>query len=132
MNQLPGSVSDRAFGFSLAGAFLFIGIIRWVTKGYLSSRLLLVVGLLALIAIVAPSLFLPLNRILRMAINGLLRLMNALILSFAYFVLISPAALVSRFLGRHRHFRDSKDKSRSTYLTQVVGHDDLTSMKDLF
>ncbi len=107
--------SDRSFGFVFCGFFVIIGLlpllfgslnIRWWSLG-----LALVFAVLAL---AAPSVLHPLNR-LWLAFGRLLhKVVSPVMMGFLFYVTVAPMGIVMRLLGKDP-LRLNFDRSASSY-----------------
>ncbi|MBF0137834.1 MAG: SxtJ family membrane protein [Magnetococcus sp. DMHC-1] len=92
--------TDRAFGLVFALLFGILGL--WpMQQGHAPRMFFLIAGgLLLVIALIAPHLLHPLNR-LWLAFGELLhRVMNPLIMGILFFVVITPISLAMRLAGK--------------------------------
>ena len=109
--------SDRAFGLIVGGLSLLIGGWQWISSGTvaLGSGLLLVVGIaLVALALTAPRLLGPLNRLwikLGLTLN---RLVSPLVLGLLFYTTVTPIGLIIRLAGKDP-LRLALDRSAESY-----------------
>lgn len=92
--------SDRSFGLVFAAVFLIIGLWPLVGGGALRPWSLGVAAVFGVLALLAPRLLAPLNRL--WAKLGLLlhHVVNPLIMGLIFFVTVTPVGLIMRLLGK--------------------------------
>lgn len=95
---------DRTFGFFMSAVFAAFGLFRLFKQPTSGSvviyGLFLVASVLLAVALVRPRLLHPLNRAWFWLGETLGRIINPLVLSIIYFLLLTPIALVGRWRGR--------------------------------
>lgn len=105
------SMSDRAFGLSFGALFGAIAGAVWLASGSPRPWLLGLAGGFAVLALVAPGLLLPANRLWGRIGAGIGRVTNLLLLALFYYGAILPTGLMIRLLrgdpaNRHPQRRD--------------------------
>jgi len=97
---MPGHpLSDRAFGLGLAAVLGTATAAAWLLAGRRHPWMLAVAGGLALVAVVAPGLLLPFNRLWGALGDGIGRVTNLVLLGLFYYGAILPVGLLARLLG---------------------------------
>lgn len=92
--------SDRTFGLVFVVVFLALGLLPLLSHRGVRVWSLVVAGVLLLIALTAPAVLAPLNR-LWMRFGALLhRIVSPLVLGVMFFGVITPMGLVMRALGK--------------------------------
>jgi hypothetical protein len=123
--------SDRAFGFTFAVVFVVIAAIGWLvfdTRLYWSVALAVA---FALVALAAPIILLPLNRLWRRLGLRLGRISNYLLLGAFLYLVIWPAGLLMRLLGRDPMNRRIR-KDAASYWTTVGRQSNAETLHDMF
>ena len=124
--------SDRSFGIVFAVVFCVIGLLPLAFGGGARLWSLGVGVAFLLVAVVAPAVLAPLNRLwLRF---GLLlhRIVSPLVLGIMFFVVITPMALVMRALGKDL-LRLRFDRAAASYwIDRTPPGPPPESMKDQF
>jgi len=94
--------SNRSFGFLFAVVFVCLSLF----SAYRGASTALVIGwftsgvIMGLVAVFAPTLLTPLNKIWMKLGEIMGKIVNPLVLGIIFFVLISPVALFTRLFGR--------------------------------
>ena len=92
--------SNRSFGFLFCIVFLIVAVWPLFFSGGLRLWAIVVSGLFALAALVAPGVLTPLNR-LWMKFGALLhKIVSPIVLAILFFVVITPYGLVMRAFKR--------------------------------
>lgn len=92
--------SDRTFGLVFVVVFLALGLLPLLSHRGVRVWSLVVAGVLLLIALTAPAVLAPLNR-LWMRFGALLHgIVSPLVLGVMFFGVITPMGLVMRALGK--------------------------------
>ncbi|MDH5749717.1 MAG: SxtJ family membrane protein [Rhodospirillales bacterium] len=123
--------SDRAFGFTFAVVFTIITVVSW---GVFETRQIWTVVAACLflgIALSAPWILLPLNRLWEAFASRLGRFNNFLLLSLFFFLFIFPTGLIIRLLG-HDFMCRKLDPSADTYWTPVTRKTNGDTLQDMF
>jgi hypothetical protein len=106
--------SDRAFGLVFAAVFLAIAVVPWLFGGRFHAWSLGVAAAFGALALAAPRILAPLNRLwLRF---GLLlhRIVSPVVLGIMFFLVVTPIGLLMRALGKDP-LRLRFDRAASTY-----------------
>ncbi len=94
--------SNRSFGFLFAVVFVCLSLF----SAYRGASTAVVIGwftsgvIMGLVAVFAPTLLTPLNKIWMKLGEIMGKIVNPLVLGIIFFVLISPVALFTRLFGR--------------------------------
>ncbi|MBL8805764.1 MAG: hypothetical protein JNN22_02865 [Rhodospirillales bacterium] len=111
--KIVGS-SDRNFGFVFAGFCALVGTVKfftghpWMAYWFAASAAFLVV------ALAAPRLLAPANRLWTKLGLVLYHVMNPLVMGLLYFTVITPMALVIRIMGKDL-LRMRRDAAAASY-----------------
>ena len=99
-HEAPRASSDRSFGLVFAAVFAIVA--GWPLLGGEGPRLwaLAVAGVFLALALAAPRLLGPLNRLWTRFGLLLSRAMNPLVLGLLFFAVVTPMGLVMRALGK--------------------------------
>jgi hypothetical protein len=105
--------SDRSFGFVFAIVFFVIGLFPWLFGGAVRAWSLLVGGGFLLIALAAPRLLAPLNRLWTRFGLLLHRIVSPVVLGIMFFLVITPIGVIMRAVGKDplRLGRDEQARS---------------------
>ena len=100
VEEIRGSSDDRNFGLVFATVFTVLSLWPLRAGGHVRARALGVAGVFLLVALLRPALLHPLNRV--WTILGLLlgRIVNPVVTAVLFFVVFTPAGLISRLLGK--------------------------------
>jgi hypothetical protein len=106
--------SDRSFGFVFAAVFFIIGLLP-LLAGRSAYIWLLVIGAgFLLVALAAPTLLAPLNRLWGRFGLLLHRVVSPLVLGIMFFLVVTPTALLMRVFGKDP-LRLKFDNAASSY-----------------
>ena len=123
--------SNKKFGLSFSAIFLFLGCYFVSEQAYKYAYLVgSLSALFLVVAILAPSIFYPLNKSWYNLGVFLGRVVSPLILASIFFFLIVPVALVTRSLGRD--VLSLRKKRVSTYWVERKEHGNYGSFTDQF
>ena len=127
----PVRQSDRAFGLTFAAVFSVIGGVGWLV---FDARLFWAAGaagVFLLVALAAPGLLLPLNRLWAKVAAGIGVVTNYLLLGTFFLALVWPLGfIVRRLLGDPMHRR--LDPGSDSYWTTVDRQADADTFHDMF
>lgn len=127
----PLRLSERKFGFTMAGAFVVLSAMIWLLFRSFFPSLLVVAAIFALFALAAPGLLLPVNRIWGRFGRALGWVNNNVLLSVFFILIVVPTGLCFRLMKRDALDRDKDDSARS-YLSPVRTTTDTESLRNLF
>jgi hypothetical protein len=101
-HDAPTLPRERTFGLFFAALALGLGVFRHFAHGdrWLALGLVALAVALAVLALAAPRVLAPLNRAWFRLGLLLARVVNPIVLSLLFFLVITPFALVLRALGR--------------------------------
>jgi hypothetical protein len=98
---MPKLPTNRKFGWFFAFVFSFVAVYSyWKQWGLAASLALIGAVLFSAAALLFPRILSPLNRLwygLGMLLGNIV---NPIVLSFIFYMLITPISIVTRFLGR--------------------------------
>lgn len=106
---------QRKFGLVMAGAFLVLGVIRWALHGFAGFPWLLasVAAVFLVIGLLVPGVLRPvLAAWLRLAL-GINWVMTRVILTLAFYGLITPVGIAIRLAGKDPLKREWKPEAAS-------------------
>lgn len=127
----PPRQTDRAFGLTMAGALAVIAGIVWYVGGSPPTVLPgIAIGFLV-IALAAPGLLLPLNRLWQAFAARLSRISNLLILGAFFFLVVMPTGFIIRLVGRDP-LRRRREPAAKSYWTPVDRQTDANTLADMF
>jgi hypothetical protein len=124
-------LADRSFGLLFGGLMVgitalafFVSGSRWPVLGAIGSALLV-------LALVAPGLLMPLNRLWDALTRRLVPVTNGLVLGLFFYLVVLPVGLV-----RHLFDRDPLEQKRlpeaESYWTPVGRQVNAETLKDMF
>lgn len=123
--------SDRAFGLVFAGLFGVITALATAWTGRVPGWSLALSGTLLGLALAAPGVLMPANRLWSRLGRRLARVSNALLLGGFYFALVVPFGLAARVL-RLSALRKRPDPSLPSYWSPVGRQATAETYPDLF
>ena len=123
--------SDRAFGLTFAAVFAIIGLVGWLV---FEARLIwapIAASVFLLVALAAPGILLPLNRLWARIAHRVGLFSNALLLGSFFFLFVLPLGLLVRLFGKDPMVR-TIDAEAETYWTPVGRQCDRETLTDMF
>jgi hypothetical protein len=123
--------SDRAFGLVFSGLFGAIALAAWALGGRPLPWALALGGALLVLAVVAPGVLLPANRLWGLLGQRVARLSNFVLLGSFYFLVVVPFGLAARLL-RLSSLRKRPDPSVASYWAPVERQATADTYPDLF
>ena len=123
--------SDRAFGLTFAAVFAIIGLVGWLV---FEARLIwapVAASVFLLVALAAPGILLPLNRLWARIAHRVGLFSNALLLGSFFFLFVLPLGLIIRLFGKDPMAR-TIDAEAETYWTPVGRQCDRETLTDMF
>ncbi len=127
----PPRQTDRAFGLTMAGALAVLSGIVWYASGQLPTVLSIVATGFLISALATPGLLLPLNRLWQAFAMHLSKVSNLLILGIFFFLVLVPAGLIIRVVGRDP-LRRSRAPEAKSYWSPVERQTDADTLADMF
>jgi hypothetical protein len=109
--------SDRSFGFTIAGVLALLGV-AGLLAGKAAIFWLVAAFVLAVLAVCAPGLLAPFNRLWLKLGTALYRIVNPLVMAVLFFALITPMALLLRLIGRRPLRLRWEPEARSYWLAR--------------
>jgi hypothetical protein len=124
-------LSDRSFGLLFAGILLGITALGWLVSQH-EWRILGAVGLtLLLLALVAPGILMPLNRLWDAFAQRLAPVTNTILLGTFFYLVLAPVGLARRLFASDPLERKPRPDATS-YWTPVERQVTTETLKDLF
>ncbi len=123
--------SDRAFGLTFAAVFAIIGLVGWLV---FEARLIwapVAASVFLLVALAAPGILLPLNRLWARIAHRVGLFSNALLLGSFFYLFVLPLGLIIRLFGKDPMVR-TIDAEAETYWTPVGRQCDRETLTDMF
>lgn len=130
-NTRPPRLSDRMFGLSFVVVFSIIAVVGWLIFDRLIVWALSTAIVFALLALLAPGLLLPLNRLWEVFAHKLGTFNNSVLLGLFFFLFIVPIGTIFRLLGNDPMTRKLK-KEAPTYWTPVSRQANPDTFADMF
>ena len=109
-----GSSSNRSFGLVFAGVFLVIGAGPLFFGHSIHLWSLLLSAVFAVLALIAPAVLAPLNRLWTKFGLLLHKIVSPVVLGIMFYLVITPMGAVMRLLGKDP-LRLRKDRDAATY-----------------
>ena len=104
--------SERAFGLTLSGVFLLLGLMPVLNNKHVHAVYLVIAGVLFILALGRPSLLRPLSRAWARIGEFLNSIVSPLVLGVLLLLVFTPVSLFLRLRGkdplRLRHDRDAR------------------------
>jgi predicted membrane metal-binding protein len=94
------SSSDRNFGLVFAAGFILLGLWPLLKRGSVRWPLLVVAAVFLSAAFIRPVLLRPLNKVWTKFGLLLGRLINPIMTALMFFLVFTPAGIISRLLGK--------------------------------
>ncbi|OAN49228.1 hypothetical protein A6A04_03695 [Paramagnetospirillum marisnigri] len=123
--------TNRAFGLTFAAVFAVIAAVGWLVFDARLIWALEVSAVFAVVALAAPLVLLPLNRLWAVLAGGLGHVNNHLILGLFFYGFVTPAGLLMRLIGKDPMTRGI-DPAAASYLTPVGRKAGAETYRDLF
>jgi hypothetical protein len=124
-------LSDRKFGFVFAVVFVLIAGLVWLINGSWQYWAMVVALAFALLALAAPMLLMPLNRLWMRFGHRLGMVTNALLLGTFFYAMITPFGIVMRMVSSDPMQRRSDDGTES-YFMRVRRQASRDTLSDMF
>jgi hypothetical protein len=123
--------SDRAFGLTFAAVFAIISLVGWLVFEVRIIWAPVAASVILLVALAAPGILLPLNRLWARFSHQLGRFTNAVLLALFFFLFVLPFGLIIRLFGRDPMVRTFEAEAE-TYWTPVGRQCDRETLTDMF
>ncbi len=123
--------TNRAFGLTFAAVFVVIAAVGWLVFDARLIWALEVAAVFAVVALAAPLVLLPLNRLWATLAGGLGHVNNHLILGLFFYGFVTPVGILMRLFGKDPMTR-GVDASAVSYLTPVGRKAGAETYHDLF
>jgi hypothetical protein len=123
--------SDRAFGLTFATVFLMITGVGWLIFDTVLYWPLVLSAVFLIIALTAPGVLLPFNRLWAAIGHRLGQLNNYVILGLFLYLFVFPMGLIVRLLGRDPMQR-AFDPQANSYWTPIGRHATTETFQDMF
>jgi len=127
----PVRQTDRAFGLMFGCAVIIFALIAWFVFAKMIVWLFVTGGVFVLVALGAPALLLPLNRLWGAFAHRLGRVNNFVLLTLFYYLFVFPLGLVFKLMGRDSMHRRT-DANAATYWQPVGRHASEDNYPDMF
>jgi hypothetical protein len=124
-------LSDRKFGFLFAAVFGLIAVVFWLANGSYQLWAIELGLAFFVVALVLPTLLLPLNRLWEQLGHRLGLVSNFVILGTFFYIVITPFGLVMRLLGNDPMHRRHQPTANS-YFTTVQRQATSSTFADMF
>lgn len=124
-------LSDRKFGLMFTAVFLLIGGVAYFAFDKTLLWAFYVASAFAIVALLAPGLLMPLNRLWMWFSHHFSNWNNYLILGVFFYIVLLPFSLVMRLLGRDPMARKLGQNAPS-YWTPVTRAADADTFNDMF
>lgn len=125
------SLGNRSFGLALAAIAGLLSALSWWKRGGVPVGPAAAAGVLLAIALLAPGILLPFNRLWTRIAHRIGVLSNYLLLGLFLYLFVLPMGLIIRAFGRDPMARRFLPEVGS-YLTPVRRHNSAESLVDQF
>lgn len=123
--------SNRSFGFTVAAACLFVGVVRSWVHGEIAYVWLAIGLALAVAALVYPRVLTPLNKAWMKLGLVLFKVISPVMLALLYYGCFVPMGLLMRAMGKDP-LRLKREPEARSYWIKRTDADRVTSMKNQF
>jgi hypothetical protein len=124
-------MTDRVFGLAFAAVFGVITAIGWLLSGRILHWAMAVSATLLILALIAPGLLLPLNRIWTGLAHRIGFVTNHVLLGVFFYVVIGPFGVAGRLFGM-TSFQKRPDSGAETYWKPVGRQSTTETYADMF
>ena len=124
-------LSERAFGLTFTVVFLSIGVLGWWVYDTLLIWAFVAATALLAVALAAPWLLLPCNRMWGALSRRLGTLTNFLLLGLFFYVVLLPVGVVMRVF-KHDPLQRRRTPGSDSYFTPVTRHANSETFPDMF
>ena len=108
------SGSNRSFGIVFAVVFLIVGLLPLIDGGLLRWWAVIITAVLAVVALAAPQLLAPFNRLWFLFGLKLHKIVSPIIMALLFYLTVTPTALIMLIVGK-RPLPLLFDKSTTSY-----------------
>lgn len=126
------SLTDRAFGLLVAGVMAVVTAAVWWFSGSVPVWAVVVGAVIGAVAMLAPALLMPLNRLWRGVAARIGVAVNHLVLGIVLYGVLTPVGVLLRVFRGGRSMRTGFDSRAQTYFTSVSRQTDAETMRDWF
>ncbi len=123
--------TNRAFGLTFAAVFAVIAAVGWFVFDSQPRWAVVTSAVFLVLALAAPVVLLPLNRLWEKLAGAVGHVNNHVILGLFFYGFVTPVAVMMRLLGKDP-MRRSFDPGTMTYLTPVGRKAGDETYRDLF
>jgi hypothetical protein len=123
--------SDRSFGLVFASLFGVIALAGWLAFDRVFLWPLGIAGVLAALALVAPTLLMPLNRLWAGLGHRIAFAVNQILLGAFFYLVVTPFGLGARILRRNS-MPKGPDPNAESYWSEVGRRASADSYPDMF
>lgn len=124
-------LSDRKFGLVFTIFFSLIAVIAWLLNGSYQYWAIAIALAFLVVALVVPSLLMPLNRLWEQLGHGLGLVTNSVLLGTFFFGVITPFGFVMRLVSSDPMQRRT-DSHGDSYFTPVRRQASSETLPDMF
>ena len=124
-------LSDRKFGLIFAAVFAIFTIVGWYGFNEVLRWAIICSGAFLALALFAPGVLMPLNRLWGVVTARIHRVINFVLLAAFFYLVIFPFGLIMQLFGRDAMSRAPGPKDAS-YWRAVTRHTDETTLPDMF
>ena len=127
----PHRLSDRNFGFLFAGVCAALWALIWLWGDRLAIWPIAAGAALLGLAVAAPGVLMPLNRLWEVLAQRFMHATNFILLGIAFAATIVPSGLIMRLLG-HDPLNRRFEPGATSYWTPVKRGTSAETLKDQF
>jgi hypothetical protein len=120
--EMAASPSSRSFGAVFALAFTLVGAVPWWRGGDVRLWALVVAGMFALAALVAPQALTPLNRLWVRLGLAMHRVVNPVVMGALFYLVVTPLGLTRQAMGKGLTPRLRQEPRAPSYWIERSGH----------
>ncbi|MBL6945528.1 MAG: hypothetical protein ISR47_02700 [Rhodospirillales bacterium] len=124
--------SDRSFGVVFAVVFALIGVFPLLSGGAFRLWALAVAGIILIVALTAPKVLHPANKLWMQFGQWLHRIVTPVILAFVFVSTVIPTALVMRLMGKDPMHRKFDTQAGSYWIKRPAAEPARETMKNQF
>lgn len=131
LTNAAGQLRDRPFGLIFAGFFGIISGVGWFFFDVVLTWALTISAMFLVLALAAPWVLLPLNRLWTNFARYVGHFNNYLVLSLLFYIVVLPTGLLLRVFGQDPMHRAVDPRAKS-YLVPIKRQADKDSFPDMF